>query len=193
MFTPDPLSIGFPTGGDPVLVDISASITTNGMTRLLKQGRKLPHAWLLDGHGTPSDDPAVLSPSPRARSCLGGLDAGHKGYGLALLVEAMTGGLAGFGRADPKQGWGATVWCRYSIPRLSAGRRPSSARCRQSPTPATPIRRARECLPCDFPARGDSRAGASNWANGVALNPEDIAPALKPWAEKLGVELPEAL
>ena len=39
---------------------------------------------------------------------LGGLDAGHKGYALALLVEMATGGLAGFGRADPTEGWGAT-------------------------------------------------------------------------------------
>ena len=52
--------------GDPVIVDVSASITTNGLTnRLAKQGRRLPHAWLLDGRGIPSDDPAVLSGDPK--------------------------------------------------------------------------------------------------------------------------------
>ena len=28
---------------------------------------------------------------------------------MALLVEALTAGLAGHGRADPREGWGATV------------------------------------------------------------------------------------
>src|ERR671921_1449497 len=39
VFTPNPLAAGFPTGGDPVLLDISASLTTNGLTnRLHKAG-----------------------------------------------------------------------------------------------------------------------------------------------------------
>ena len=50
---------------------------------------------------------------------MGGLDSGHKGYGLSLTVEALTGGLAGFGRADPKQGWGATVFQLGYLPDLS--------------------------------------------------------------------------
>ena len=39
---------------------------------------------------------------------LGGIDSDHKGYGMSLLLEAPTGGLAGHGRADPREGWGAT-------------------------------------------------------------------------------------
>src|SRR5688572_17786243 len=31
VFTPDPIAVGIPTDGDPILVDISASITTNGL------------------------------------------------------------------------------------------------------------------------------------------------------------------
>ena len=31
VFTPDPLAVGIPTDGDPILIDMSASITTNGM------------------------------------------------------------------------------------------------------------------------------------------------------------------
>ena len=33
VFTPDPLAVGFPAGEDPVMVDISASITTNEIGR----------------------------------------------------------------------------------------------------------------------------------------------------------------
>jgi len=123
VFTPDPLAAGFPTEGEPVLIDISASLTTNGMTgRLHKQGRKLAHEWLLDGAGMPSDDPAVLFAEPPGTILpLGGLDAGHKGYGLALLVEMLTGGLAGFGRADPREGWGATVFVQVLDPEAFGG------------------------------------------------------------------------
>ena len=53
---------------------------------------------------------------------LGGLDAGHKGYGLTLMVEAMTGGLAGYGRADDEHGWGATVMIRVTDPEAFGGR-----------------------------------------------------------------------
>ncbi len=61
VFTPNPLSAGIPAPGLPVVIDISSSATTNGLTnRLHQEGGRLPAAWLLDGHGQPSDDPAVL-------------------------------------------------------------------------------------------------------------------------------------
>ena len=42
VFTPNPLAAGIPTSGDPILLDISASYTTNGMTaRLHKAGESL--------------------------------------------------------------------------------------------------------------------------------------------------------
>ena len=43
VLTPNPLAIGFPTGGDPILIDLSASITTTTMTRTLAaQGERYP-------------------------------------------------------------------------------------------------------------------------------------------------------
>ena len=52
---------------------------------------------------------------------LGGIDAGHKGFALGLLIEAMTGGLAGHGRADPPEGWGATVFVQVLDPEAFGG------------------------------------------------------------------------
>jgi len=49
------------------------------------------------------------------------VDHGHKGYAFALLVEALTGGLAGHGRADPKEGWGATVFVQVMDPACFGG------------------------------------------------------------------------
>lgn len=192
--TPNPIAFGFPTEGDPVLVDISASITTNGMSaRLHRQGRRFPHPWLLDAKGEPTDDPGVLFADPPGTILpLGGLDAGHKGYGLALTIEALTAGLAGFGRADPKEGWGATVFVQVLDPAAFGGtsdfiRQAEWLRqaCRTNP-PRPGVDRVR--LPGE---RGLARR-REQLAHGVALNAE-ILPALAPWAEKFGVALPAAL
>ena len=111
VFTPNPIAMGFPCSRGNVLIDISASITTNGMcNRKAAAGETFAEDWLLDGQGNPTNNPMVFSENPPGTILpIGGVTYGHKGYGLTLMVEALTGGLAGFGRADPKQGWGATT------------------------------------------------------------------------------------
>ena len=112
VFTPNPISAGIPTGGLPVSVDISTSTTTNGLTnRLHQQGGKLPAPWLIDGHGQPSNDPAVttisLETTPlragrraltRTRARAGsrwrahdqpGLTAMHTGLGVTPRFEVL--------------------------------------------------------------------------------------------------------
>jgi LDH2 family malate/lactate/ureidoglycolate dehydrogenase len=191
VFTPDPLAMGFPTEGEPVLIDISASLTTNGMThRLHRHGRQLEHPWLLDAVGTPSRDPKVLLTDPPGTILpLGGVDAGHKGYGLALMVELLTGGLAGHGRADPAQGWGATVFLQVIDPAAFGGSAALGRQmqwiadtCHANPPadPAAPVR---------LPGESALRRRRDQLEHGVALHP-DILPALAPWARELGVEMP---
>ena len=52
--------------------------------------------------------PEIIAAAPPGALLLaGGLDHGHKGYGLALMVEALTQGLSAYGRADDETGWGA--------------------------------------------------------------------------------------
>ena len=194
VFTPDPLAIGFPTAGDPVLVDISASITTNGMSaRLHKAGQRFAHPWLLDAQGNPTDDPAALYTEPPGTILpLGGLDAGHKGYGLALLVEALTGGLAGFGRADPKQGWGATVFVQALDPEAFGGRDDFvrqvefiAGQCRDNP-PRPGFDAVR------LPGERGMALRRQQMAHGVQLH-ASILPAIEPHARRLGVPMPAAL
>ena len=122
-FTPNPIAVGIPTQGDPILIDISASITTNGLTgRLHGEGKSLPGEWVQDADGRPSDDPAVLFTDPPGTILpIGGREYGHKGFGLALMIEAMTQGLSGLGRADPKEGWGASVYLQVTDPTAFSG------------------------------------------------------------------------
>jgi len=192
VFTPNPISAGFPTGGTPVSVDISTSTTTNGLTnRLHQEGGKLPATWLIDGHGRPSDDPAVLFTEPKGTILpLGGLDSGHKGYGLSLLVETLTGGLAGHGRADPREGWGATVFLQVIDPAAFAGR---AAFERQMGEVARQCRASKPVdaqRPVRLPGERGYRLAASQAESGVELQ-AGILPALVPWAAKYGVALPE--
>jgi L-lactate dehydrogenase len=191
VFTPNPLAAGIPTAGDPILLDVSASYTTNGLTiRLYKSGAKLSHPWIQDASGCATDDPAVLFTEPKGTLLpLGGHEAGHKGFGLALLVEALTGGLAGFGRADPSEGWGATVFVQVLDPDAFGGR---EAFVRQTSWLAEACHRATprdRDLPVRLPGERGLALARRQQAEGVELHPT-IMPALAPWAEKLGVALP---
>ena len=89
----------------------------------MKAGKKLPGAWLhRHARATRPTIRARCSPSRKgALLPLGGLDAGYKGFGLALLVEALTAGLAGHGRADPPEGWGGTVFVQVLDPAAFGG------------------------------------------------------------------------
>ena len=194
VFTPDPFAVGIPTDADPILIDISASITTNGLAnRLRREGKCFPGMWALDASGTPTDDPEQLYTDPPGTLLpLGGTDHGHKGYGLALMVEALTQGLGGFGRADKPTGWGASVFVQVTDPAAFGGaeefRRQTgwlADTCRKvSPVPGVEAVR----LPGE---RGLAhKRGAL--IEGVELYP-GILEALAPHAARFGVAPPTAL
>ena len=109
-----------------MLIDISASTTTNGMTARMNRagnGERLPGPWLVDNRGEASDDPRVmLTDPPGAILPLGGMDLGYKGFALGLLVEALTSGLVGHGRADGETRWGASVFLQVLDPAAFGGR-----------------------------------------------------------------------
>ena len=150
----------------------------------------MPAPWVIDGHGQPSDDPAVLFKEPKGPFFRwAASDSGHKGYGLSLLVEALTGGLAGHGRADAREGWGATVFLQVIDPRAFAG--PGCVHAAD--------RRGGAAVPCIAPgARRLARSHAGRegvGAGGTAARGgyryhRLIMPALEPWARKLGVAMP---
>lgn len=192
-YTPNPLAAGWPTGGDPVLIDISASTTTNGLTgRMHREGKgaRLGGPWLVDNQGEASDDPAVLfTEPPGAILPLGGMDLGHKGFALGLLVETVTGALGGYGRSDAEKRWTGAVFVQVIDPDAFGGRdsfiRETSwmaQACRSAPVkPGNP--------PVRMPGERGLALRKRQLAEGVVLYP-GIMDALLPWAEKLGVATP---
>lgn len=194
VFTPNPVSAGIPAPGTPIVVDISTSSTTNGLTnRLHKEGGKLPAPWLIDGHGQPSDDPAVLFREPKGTILpLGGLDSGHKGYGLSLLVEALTAGLSGHGRADPREGWGATVFLQVIDPGAFAGRDAFVRQTGELVRQCHASRAAHAGRAVRLPGEKGLGLAERQRNEGVTLHP-GIVPLLEPWSDKLGVPLPAPL
>jgi L-lactate dehydrogenase len=119
------------------------------------------------------------------------VEYGHKGYALGLLVEALTMGLAGHGRADPVEGWTGEVFIEVFDPQLFAG---SEAFVRQTGWLADACRNTPPRPGFDrvrLPGESGLARRKEQLAHGVALYPS-VLPALKPWAEKLGVAMPAA-
>jgi LDH2 family malate/lactate/ureidoglycolate dehydrogenase len=91
----NPISFGFPTEGDPLLIDIGTSaLMFTDLALRARRGERLPEGVAIDADGRPTCDPdealrgAVLS------------FGGHKGFALGLAMQAL-GVLAGSG-ADPE-------------------------------------------------------------------------------------------
>lgn len=189
LITPNPLAVGIPTGGMPILIDISMSTTTNAMTaRAWAENCPLPGAWILDAKGKATDDAeAFFSDPPGSILPLGGLDLGYKGFALGLMIEALTGALGGFGRADPKEGWGASVFVQVMDPRRFAGREAFERQmtwladgARAGP-PALGHERVR------LPGERGLHLRERQLAQGVALHGSTM-PRLLAWAERFAID-----
>jgi LDH2 family malate/lactate/ureidoglycolate dehydrogenase len=191
--TPNPIAAGWPTQTVPVVIDVCPSTTTNGMVgRLARNGERCPGPWLIDSAGNPTDDPAILdAPACGAIMPLGGLDLGHKGFALGLLVEALTAALGGFGRADETTHWGAAIFALLINPAMFGGAdafRREAQWLADSCRGANPRAGAKVRLPGER-AHANRMLGLES---GVELPPETI-PNLERWARGLGVDVPQPL
>jgi len=90
----NPISIGVP---GPAVLDIALSVAAEGRVHQAhERGELLPGGWILDSEGAPSSDPAAYL----AGGSLFPM-AGHKGYGLVVLVELVVGLLTLGGLCGP--------------------------------------------------------------------------------------------
>ncbi len=98
----DPITVGIPTNDLPVILDMASSKITFGQLIVAKQENKLiPEGVALDKEGNPTTN--------AIKAIEGGIlpIAGHKGSGMAFIVELLAGALTGsrVGYAVPG-GWG---------------------------------------------------------------------------------------
>lgn len=88
----NPVSIGVPRAGKaPVLLDMACSNASySTIQRAVQEGEKIPAGWGTDKNGVETNDPAevldmgMLIPA-----------GGHKGYGLAVMIDILAGVLTG--------------------------------------------------------------------------------------------------
>ncbi|WP_338665225.1 Ldh family oxidoreductase [Pararoseomonas sp. SCSIO 73927] len=194
VLTSNPVAYGIPTHGDPILIDHSTSVVSNGsIAAYAARGERTPGPWLLDGQGHPSDDPATLAADPPGTiALLGGPEFGYKGFGFSLMVEALSLGLSGHGRSTVPARGGQGVFLQVIDPAAFAGRdaflRETTAlaeRCRGS--------RPREGSP---PVRLPGERALANRARHLAEGlpyPARVLASIEDWAHRLGVDPAPAL
>ena len=88
----NPLAWGAPVpGGNPIFLDIATAAVAGGKVyAAVARGEPIPSTWLIDERGLPTAD-GSLYPQHASLAPM----AGHKGYGIGVLAEWLSGILAG--------------------------------------------------------------------------------------------------
>jgi LDH2 family malate/lactate/ureidoglycolate dehydrogenase len=189
-FGTNPIAASFPRkDGPPVKVDLATSIVARGnIIAANKKKEPIPEGWALDKTGRPTTD--------AAEALLGTVQtmAGHKGYALALMVEAFSGVLSGaaigsdvgsmYKNLDRKQDVGH-FFCLFDISAfMDEGRFDDRMSWMAERLKANKLRPdAEEIL---IPGERSGRAAARNEHGGVVLGKETIA-EIESWCEKFGI------
>ena len=122
LLSPDPMALGYPTNNKPVIIDISASITTNNMIAdKISKKELFDFNCLLTSDGVPTNDPLEVQNNNGTVMPLGGLEYGHKGFGLALGIEALSQGLSGSGRSKKPKTMNLSTFVQVIDPEAFAG------------------------------------------------------------------------
>jgi len=104
---PNPIAISVPTlNGPAMMLDITTSMVAGGKVLVAgSNGQPLPNDWMIDRDGNPVTDANQFRSDDVAMLPLGGA-LGHKGYGLAMMIDAIAGGLswAGCSSDEPTRG-----------------------------------------------------------------------------------------
>jgi LDH2 family malate/lactate/ureidoglycolate dehydrogenase len=95
LLSTNPIAAAIPAGGEkPIVLDMATTVAAYGKVKTKALlGQSMPEGWMIDRQGKPLTDPkradeGMLLP-------LGGMEAGYKGYGLALIIGLLAGTLGG--------------------------------------------------------------------------------------------------
>ena len=87
----------------PIVLDFGTSVAAEGKVRVHHiSGRPVPDGWLLDALGRPTNDPSVLYQSPPGSILPLGGEQSYKGFGLAVVLDLLAGGLSGGDCCQPE-------------------------------------------------------------------------------------------
>jgi LDH2 family malate/lactate/ureidoglycolate dehydrogenase len=95
LLSTNPIAVAVPTLDQPMVVlDMATTVAAFGKIKTYAQaGKPMPEGWMIDLEGRP------LTDAKRANEGLalplGGMEAGYKGYGLALVLGLLAGCLNG--------------------------------------------------------------------------------------------------
>lgn len=111
MIGSNPIAMAVPTkSGSPWVLDMSTSVVPIGKIDVYsREGKEIPPGWATDGSGRVTTNPLPVLNNMYASLEAGGvfplggegeIHGGHKGYGLATMVDILSGILSGanFGR-----------------------------------------------------------------------------------------------
>lgn len=104
----NPIAFGIPTGepgtgNEPIVFDMATSTVAGNKVRVYHlKDKPLPQGWVVDGQGQPITDPHtgyeyVFERKEGGLTPVGGTPdlSSYKGYGLALMVQFLSGSMAG--------------------------------------------------------------------------------------------------
>ncbi|MGU3495438.1 Ldh family oxidoreductase [Xanthobacteraceae bacterium A53D] len=190
----NPLAIAVPAGEEPIVLDLALSAGAMGKIRLAEgQGKPIPEGWAADADGVPTTDP---------KAAIAGMllpAAGAKGFGLAVMIDLMCGGLSGgaigdevrplYGKADEPYGC-AQLFLAMRVEgfrpqgdfEAAADRFAGKVRASRTAPGAAPVR-----MP------GDRAIAAHRDFAGTVPLAEASRAALRAAAEKLSVPIPSVL
>ncbi|RUO29074.1 Ldh family oxidoreductase [Aliidiomarina sanyensis] len=193
VFSPNPYGFAAPTSGEPLVLDMSFSITAAGKVRqAYDRKEQLPWPAIIAKNGEATADPAEYIERDGAILPLGGTDLGYKGYGLCLMSEILTLGLSNYGRLQGAfDGEMNTLYVHVADPEAFGTRQDFLTvtddllrRCRES-APAIPKAAVR------IPGERALELKRTQLREGVLLD-ELTWPRLQHLAQKLNVPLPAA-
>jgi L-2-hydroxycarboxylate dehydrogenase (NAD+) len=102
----NPVAIGIPSEGESLVFDMTtAAMAYFGVVEASTAGRQLPEGIAYDKDGNPTINPRDVIDGGALKS----FDRSHKGSGLSVMIQAITGPLMGAyftGFGDIKNNWG---------------------------------------------------------------------------------------
>lgn len=109
IFGTNPLAIGVPSNGDPVVLDMAtSSMAWFGLKEAATAGKSIPEGIAYDAAGNITTDP-----NKAMEGAIRPFDKSYKGAGLSMIVQILTGPLTSSsfcGVGDTKNSWGNLIY-----------------------------------------------------------------------------------